>query len=107
MHRLVCERALLAHNIYQFITFDADLRDTYAPARVSAISLADEILAHETWFQSWLDGERAFTEQRFVSLMEKPGAWNLVQADTMDDEGVASTTLSDEEIDVDLSLIHI
>ena len=115
MHRLVCERALLAHNIYQFITFDADLRDTYAPARVSAISLADEILAHETWFQSWLDGERAFTEQRFVSLMEKPGAWNLVQADTMDDEGVASTTLSDEEIDVDTatttrcacSLVHM
>lgn len=115
MHRLVNERVLLAHNIFQFITFDTDLRDTYTPARLSAIYLADEILAHETWFQAWLDGERAFAEQRFVSLMENPGAWNLVQADTMDDEDMTSTTASDENIDIDAdtttrcacSLVHM
>lgn len=97
--RLVHERALLAHNIFQFITFDAELREVYAPACVSAIHLADEIVGHERWFQAWLDGEREFTEQRFDAVMQAPGAWNLVKADTMDEENDAWT--SDESVDVD------
>ncbi|WFD22928.1 hypothetical protein MEQU1_001609 [Malassezia equina] len=91
MPRLVNERALLAHMIFQLITFDAELRDAYPPAvlvhgGLGAWSLADEVLSHDTWFQSWLDGERSFTESKFESVFEEPGAWSLVQADTMDGE---------------------
>lgn len=91
MPRLVNERALLAHMIFQLITFDAELRDTYPPAvlvhgGLGAWSLADEVLGNNVWFQAWLDGERSFTESKFDSVFEEPGAWALVQADTMDGE---------------------
>lgn len=91
MPRLVNERALLAHMIFQLITFDAELRELYPPAVLAhgglgAWSLADEVLGNDVWFQSWLDGERSFTESKFESIFEEPGAWSLVQADTMDGE---------------------
>ena len=106
MERLVHERALLAHNILQLITFDIDLRDTYAPARLvanghGAVRLADEILGNEAWFQAWVNSERTFAERRFDTLLQAPGAWTLVQSDTMDDEEELPENASDDTAEID------
>lgn len=81
--RLVDDPALLAHTISQLLTFDADVPEA---CPTHGVSLADEVLGNETYFQAWLDGEREFAERRFDALMDSPGAWALVQADTLDDE---------------------
>ncbi|KOS14481.1 rint-1 family protein [Malassezia pachydermatis] len=106
MPRLANDHALLAHNISQFITFDSELRDTYAPSITAsqgqgAVYLADEVLENDAWFQAWLDGERTFTEERFNTLLQAPGAWALVQADTLDTEEEATTEESDVNAVVD------
>ncbi|PKI85149.1 hypothetical protein MVES1_001291 [Malassezia vespertilionis] len=107
MQLLVHQPALLAHNIFQYLTFDTDLREVYKPTVLvadgrGAVRLADHVLGNDTWFQEWLDGERVFVQRRFEALLDEPGAWSLVQADTLTDEdeqdvgsAMESTALSD------------
>ncbi|WFC94535.1 hypothetical protein MBRA1_001165 [Malassezia brasiliensis] len=91
MPLLVSEPALLAHSIFQYLTFDADLREAYHPALMAsdgrgAVRLADDVLGNDTWFKQWLDGERVFAQRRFDAVLESPTAWTLVQADTLTNE---------------------
>ncbi|KAI3625302.1 hypothetical protein CBS9595_000663 [Malassezia furfur] len=91
MPLLVSEPALLAHSIFQYLTFDADLREVYRPALLAAdgqgaVRLADDVLGNDTWFKQWLDGERVFAQRRFDAVLESPTAWTLVQADTLTNE---------------------
>ena len=78
--------ALLAHNIFQCLAFDSDIRAMYPPAQ-QAMRLADEMLGDDTLFQRWLDGEREFAAQRFNDVIESPGAWSLIQPETLIEEG--------------------
>ncbi|WFD33751.1 hypothetical protein MCUN1_000566 [Malassezia cuniculi] len=88
MELLSSQPALLAHTIFQCLAFDNDLRSAYGPA-ADAIRLADDMLSNDSLFQRWLDGEREFATRRFEDVVEAPGAWSLVQAETLTEEGEA------------------
>ncbi|WFD30093.1 hypothetical protein MSPP1_001109 [Malassezia sp. CBS 17886] len=101
VERLVAQPALLAHTIFQCLTFDADLRVVYIPAVLvadgrGAVRLADVVLGNVRWFRAWLDGEREFAESRFEKLMDAAGAWSLVHAETLTDE----VDVSDDDVAV-------
>lgn len=106
MELLAEQPALLAHNIFQYLTFDTDLREVYRPAAAvaegkGAVCLADEVLGNDTYFQEWLDGERVFAQRRFEAVLETPSAWTLVQADTLTDEDDLSLDTGDAEAATD------
>ncbi|KAI3626955.1 hypothetical protein GLX27_001380 [Malassezia furfur] len=107
MPLLAPEPALLAHSIFQYLTFDADLREMYCPALLvadgrGAVRLADDVLGNDTWFKQWLDGERVFAQRRFDAVLESPTAWTLVQADTLTNENDPSLdAVSDSARDAD------
>lgn len=90
MPLLAAQPALLAHNLFQYLSFDTDLRDVYPLARTAAdgqgaVHLANDVLGNDTYFQQWLDGERVFAQRRFEAVLESPAGWALVQADTLTD----------------------
>lgn len=94
--------SLLAHTVFQALTFDADLREQFPTSLsvidgVGATKIADEILNNPDWFDKWLHGERDFALKRFESIMDSPDAWAIGSSDSIaeDDEQVFSVLSSD------------
>lgn len=94
MELLGSQPALLAHTIFQCLAFDTDLRAAYRPAQDS-VQLADEMLGNDALFQRWLDGEREFATRRFEDVVDAPGAWSLIQAETLTEHGETDMSEAD------------
>jgi hypothetical protein len=100
MPALLDHPSLLAHTVFQALTFDADLETQFPPA-LSVLSgagvrkISDDILGNPEWFQRWLDGEKHFALQRFEEIMDAPDAWAIGSSDSLadDDEQVFYSTL--------------
>ncbi|GAK68226.1 RINT-1 family protein [Moesziomyces antarcticus] len=100
MPALLDHPSLLAHTVFQALTFDADLETQFPPA-LSVLSgagvrkISDDILGNPEWFQRWLDGEKHFALQRFEEIMDAPDAWAIGSSDSLadDDEQIFHSTL--------------
>lgn len=72
---------LLSHTIMQVLRFDEDLRDIYPPAArqtrsgEGAVRLANSLLAKESVFEAWVQGERQFTSDRLEDELSSGAAW--------------------------------
>lgn len=77
--------SLLAHTVLETLKFDEELKLEYTPSRNGCISISDEILGNEKYFEKWLEGERLFSEERFDEILENSNAW-IITKDGMDDE---------------------
>ncbi|KAF7792494.1 hypothetical protein EIP86_003535 [Pleurotus ostreatoroseus] len=92
---------ILAHTIYQALTFDSALRDEgFDLAGTSATSKAKEkdgkevkkwegisevILGKKEWFEAWMEGERAFATEQYIEIISAPDAW-LIAEDSGEEE---------------------
>lgn len=101
MPSLLDHPSLLAHTVFQALTFDADLAESF-PASLSVLGgagtrkISDDILDNSAWFNRWLDGEKDFALRRFEEIMDSPDAWAIGSSDSLadDDEQVFHSPLS-------------
>ncbi|GLB36487.1 putative RINT-1 / TIP-1 family protein [Lyophyllum shimeji] len=87
---------LLAHTIYQALTFDAALAEEgFLIQETSAAKQRDSsdkwegvsevILGNSQWFDSWVHGEQQFAEDQYHEIIGASDAW-LIAADDEHDE---------------------
>jgi hypothetical protein len=79
---------ILAHTIYQTLEFDGVLRSRgYRPRDIGAgdwPGLSEVILGKREWFEKWVEGERAFFDERYYSAISTSEAWHLVSEEDYD-----------------------
>ncbi|KAN0061147.1 hypothetical protein ACQY0O_006882 [Thecaphora frezii] len=103
MPSLLEHPSLLAHTVFQALTFDADLGEQF-PASLTVLrnagtaKLADDILANQEWFTRWLEGEKEFALRRFEDVVNAPDAWAIGASDSIaeDDEHIVSALVASE-----------
>ncbi|KAF5384043.1 hypothetical protein D9757_006987 [Collybiopsis confluens] len=85
--------SLLAHTIYQALQFDAALQveefsldGTLAKAKESWAGISDIVLGNKEWFDTWLDGERRFTESQYHDIIGASDAWKIANDGQTDEE---------------------
>ncbi|PWZ03758.1 hypothetical protein BCV70DRAFT_197955 [Testicularia cyperi] len=83
--------SLLAHTVFQALTFDAELEEKFPPCLTvlegqGTYRVADDILANKEWFTRWLEGEKEFALRRFDNIMDAPDAWALGSSDSLADD---------------------
>ncbi|KAJ3552815.1 hypothetical protein NM688_g3951 [Phlebia brevispora] len=104
---LIPHPAILAHTIYQALTFDTALRDEgFDLGGTSAVAfskglpngkekkevrkwegVSEVILGRKDWFEAWMEGERAFTTEQYMGIISAPDAWLMAEdAPDEDDE---------------------
>ncbi|EPQ26022.1 uncharacterized protein PFL1_06475 [Pseudozyma flocculosa PF-1] len=95
MPSLLEHPSLLAHTVFQALTFDADLGEQFPASRAvldnaGTAKLADDILANREWFVRWLEGEKEFALRRFDEAVDAPDAWAIGASDSIaeDDEQI-------------------
>ncbi|EST05340.1 RINT-1/TIP-1 [Kalmanozyma brasiliensis GHG001] len=91
MPSLLDHPSLLAHTVFQSLTFDADLCSTFPPSLTVLHSagtrkLSDDILDNPLWFNRWLDGEKQFALRRFEEIIDAPDAWAIGSSDSLADD---------------------
>ncbi|SJL05807.1 uncharacterized protein ARMOST_09143 [Armillaria ostoyae] len=81
--------SLLAHTIYQALSFDAALaeegftitdtsaRDAFESSKWPGV--ADVILGKKEWFEAWIDGEKKFAEDQYHEIISTPDAWQIAE----------------------------
>ncbi|KAK0465211.1 TIP-1 family-domain-containing protein [Desarmillaria tabescens] len=81
--------SLLAHTIYQALSFDAALveegftitdtssRDAFESGQWPGV--ADIILGRKEWFEAWIDGEKKFAEDQYHEIISTPDAWQIAE----------------------------
>ncbi|TFK36815.1 TIP-1 family-domain-containing protein [Crucibulum laeve] len=93
--------SLLAHTIYQALTFDRafieegfQLQNTSIARRGDGYKkwdgVSEVILGNQTWFDAWLFGEKKFTEDQYNSIISASDAW-LIADEESDATGLKST----------------
>ncbi|TKY88521.1 hypothetical protein EX895_002509 [Sporisorium graminicola] len=102
MPALLEHPSLLAHTVFQALTFDADLAESFPPSLTvldgaGTRKISDDILDNTAWFNRWLDGEKEFALRRFEEIINSPDAWAIGSSDSLadDDEQVFYSSLSD------------
>ncbi|SPO24350.1 uncharacterized protein UTRI_03618 [Ustilago trichophora] len=102
MPSLLDHPSLLAHTVFQALTFDAEVAETFPPSLTviggaGTRKISDDILDNSNWFNRWLDGEKDFALRRFEEIMNSPDAWAIGSSDSLadDDEQVFYSSLSD------------
>ncbi|CBQ73456.1 conserved hypothetical protein [Sporisorium reilianum SRZ2] len=102
MPALLEHPSLLAHTVFQALTFDTDLAESFPPSLTvldgaGTRKISDDILDNAAWFNRWLDGEKEFALRRFEEIIDSPDAWAIGSSDSLadDDEQVFYSSLSD------------
>ncbi|CDS01778.1 uncharacterized protein SPSC_06417 [Sporisorium scitamineum] len=102
MPALLEHPSLLAHTVFQTLTFDAELADSFPPSLTvldgaGTRKISDDILDNAAWFNRWLDGEKEFALRRFEEIINSPDAWAISSSDSLadDDEQVFYSSLAD------------
>ncbi|KAJ6626859.1 TIP-1 family-domain-containing protein [Mycena sp. CBHHK59/15] len=91
---------LLAHTIYQALTFDAALREdgfnlsgTSAESRETGDGsdkwhgVSEVILGKEEWFAAWMDGEKQFAEGQYHEIIGAIDAWHIAEDEGEEESG--------------------
>ena len=91
MPALLDHPSLLAHTVFQALTFDADLGETFPPSLAvlngaGTRKISDDILDNTAWFNRWLDGEKEFALRRFEDIINAPDAWAIGSSDSVADD---------------------
>ncbi|KAF8225806.1 hypothetical protein L208DRAFT_1425343 [Tricholoma matsutake] len=82
---------LLAHTIYQALTFDATIAEEGFQLQATSAARGDHegewqgvsevILGNIEWFESWLNGERKFVEDQYHEIISTLDAWVIADDD--------------------------
>ncbi|GAC97649.1 hypothetical protein PHSY_005235 [Pseudozyma hubeiensis SY62] len=109
MPALLDHPSLLAHTVFQALTFDADLAESFPPSLTvlggaGTRKISDDILDNTEWFNRWLDGEKEFALRRFEEIVNAADAWAIGSSDSVadDDEQVfysAGSTNTEDEVE--------
>ncbi|KAJ7293754.1 TIP-1 family-domain-containing protein [Mycena rebaudengoi] len=97
MPSLLPHPPLLAHTIYQALTFDAAVaEDGFSLAGTSAETadkadkwdgISEVILGREDWFAAWMDGEKKFAESQYHEIIGAADAWHIAEDEEEEDSG--------------------
>ncbi|KAK0198491.1 TIP-1 family-domain-containing protein [Armillaria mellea] len=100
--------SLLAHTIYQALSFDAALAeegftitDTSAQDAFESSKwpgVADIILGKKEWFDAWIDGEKKFAEDQYHEIISTPDAWQIAEDEVEKQASEIQTTNSARRI---------
>ncbi|KAF8167795.1 TIP-1 family-domain-containing protein [Crassisporium funariophilum] len=79
--------SLLAHTIYQALSFDAAmleegfmLEGTSDPDKKAKWDgICEVILGNPDWFEAWLTGEKHFVEDQYNEIISAPDAWQVAE----------------------------
>ncbi|KAL0071704.1 hypothetical protein AAF712_000626 [Marasmius tenuissimus] len=99
---LLLHPSLLAHTIYQALSFDAslielgfNLKDTTAQRAGEDETIwpgvSDVILGKKEWFDSWVEGEKRFAETQYNDIISATDAWQIADDDGEDSEALTDT----------------
>lgn len=100
--------SLLAHTIYQALSFDAALaeegftitdtsaRDAFESSKWPGV--ADVILGKKEWFEAWIDGEKKFAEDQYHEIISTPDAWQIAEDEVEKQASEIRTTNSARRI---------
>ncbi|KNZ79633.1 RAD50-interacting protein 1 [Termitomyces sp. J132] len=94
---LLSRPSLLAHTIYQALTFDAALLDegfliqeTSAPQQLNPEGkwegVSGMIIGNDEWFEAWLRGEQNFAEEQYHEIISTSDAWLIAGAEQEQDD---------------------
>ncbi|KAF8268953.1 TIP-1 family-domain-containing protein [Lactarius quietus] len=85
---LLSHPPLLAHTIYQAITFDVSLREAgFSMSRTLSQGgigdtewqgISEVILGRKEWFDRWVEGEKTFVLDRYHEILGAKDAWTIV-----------------------------
>ncbi|KAK0233270.1 TIP-1 family-domain-containing protein [Armillaria fumosa] len=105
---LLSHPSLLAHTIYQALSFDAALAEegftiTDTSARDAFESrkwpgVADIILGKKEWFEAWIAGEKKFAEDQYHEIISTPDAWQIAEDEVERQANEIRTTSSARRI---------
>lgn len=89
---LLSRPSLLAHTIYQAISFDASMvEEGFHLGGTSALKpdtdaakwdgIGEVILGNPEWFEAWLTAEKQFAEDQYHDIVNAPDAWFIAEED--------------------------
>ncbi|KAF9569869.1 RINT-1 family protein [Agrocybe pediades] len=95
MRSLLDHPPLLAHTIYQALTFDASMMEEGFDLEGTSLSqqgpkwdgISQVILGNSDWFETWLAAERQFAEEQYNDIINATDAWII--SDDVDNDDVA------------------
>ncbi|KAI9444970.1 TIP-1 family-domain-containing protein [Lactarius indigo] len=97
---LLSHPPLLAHTIYQALTFDASLREAgFSLSRTLSQrsigntdwqGVSEVILGRKEWFDRWVEGEKTFVLDRYHEILGAKDAWTIVNDATESGDPVSS-----------------
>ncbi|PSR80710.1 hypothetical protein PHLCEN_2v6626 [Hermanssonia centrifuga] len=108
---LVPHPPILAHTIYQALSFDSalkeegfEIRGTSATASKGKDGKQEEkeqkwegvsevILGRREWFEAWMEGERVFAMDQYMEIISAQDAWLIIDDTGDDDESVIDREL--------------
>lgn len=85
--------SLLAHLIYQTLSFDAALREAGFDLKGTMVAtkpgheeqewdgLAEVVLGNSEWFEAWLEGEKRFDDEQYYEIISSTDAWAIADQD--------------------------
>ncbi|CAL1696309.1 unnamed protein product [Somion occarium] len=94
---LIAHPPVLAHTIYQALSFDSALKEEGFELRGTSAAFASEndappwegisevILGKKEWFEAWMEGERQFAMDQYMEIISSPDAW-LTADDDVEEE---------------------
>ncbi|EEB89487.1 hypothetical protein MPER_12406, partial [Moniliophthora perniciosa FA553] len=82
---LLSHPSLLAHTIYQALSFDASLLETGFNLRRTTSKtgeekwpgISDVILGRKEWFDAWVEGEKRFADDQYHEIISASDAWQI------------------------------
>ncbi|THH21006.1 hypothetical protein EW146_g461 [Bondarzewia mesenterica] len=99
MPSLLPHPPLLAHTIYQALSFDAAMKEEgFSLAGTMAGRYAEDkawegisevVLGRKAWFEHWVEGERQFALDQYHEIIGSPDAWLIADDDTSSEESPA------------------
>ncbi|KAK7041921.1 hypothetical protein VNI00_008903 [Paramarasmius palmivorus] len=89
---LLSHPSLLAHTIYQALSFDASLLETgFDLHKTTSAGTSDEenrwpgisevILGKKEWFDAWVEGEKRFADDQYHEIISASDAWQIADDD--------------------------
>ncbi|KAE9401979.1 hypothetical protein BT96DRAFT_918567 [Gymnopus androsaceus JB14] len=95
-------RSLLAHTIYQALSFDTALKEegfeldgtlgcSKGDSAEPWTGISDVILGRKEWFDAWLDGEKRFAENQYHDIIGASDAWQIADDEPDHDDTVSSS----------------
>ncbi|KAK7694298.1 hypothetical protein QCA50_001480 [Cerrena zonata] len=92
---LISHPPVLAHTIYQSLSFDSALREEGFELSGTSAALTSEddnvpdwdgisevILGKKEWFEAWMEGERQFAMDQYMETISASDAWLVADDDT-------------------------